>query len=284
MRTALLVLIFLLQAQEKKYRLPSTDLKQRVIWGSTLEIPDGPSLAFGGEDQKAADGNPHTRIKVDGEWKAIHEELRANNPLQKFHDRCWALRNLQKDSTAKTRTRFFEGEGADGAVEQEVLQVIDALLGELPEGPGKERLRNAKGWSQARPTPRAMAALQQLLELAAEELDAEPPPRALSPIAYDPTTKLFVVFGGDHLDYLTNDTWVFDPEKRKWSKRHPKEAPPPRANHQLKAADGKVTLTGGYTYTSTTDYVGGQYRDHNDGEWVYDIAADTWTGSKAVPS
>src|SRR5204863_101849 len=106
-----------------------------------------------------------------------------------------------------------------------------------------------------------------LLEQAAEALDAEPPPRALSPLAWDPAAKVFILFGGDHLDYLTNDTWTFDPEKRKWSMRHPKEAPPPRANHQLKAADGKVTLSGGYTYTSNTDYVGGQYRDHNDGEW-----------------
>src|SRR4029450_12796935 len=119
---------------------------------------------------------------------------------------------------------------------------------------------------------------------AAETFDAEPAPRALSPIAYDSTTKLFVVFGGDHIDYLTNDTWVFDPGKRQWSLRHPKEAPAPRANHQLKAADGKVTLTGGYTYTSNTDYVGGQYPEHKHDQWVYDIAADTWTGSKPTAS
>jgi len=274
-RTTLIVLLFLAQAQEKRYRLPSTDLKQRVIWGSTLEVPDGPSLAFGGQDQKSEDGNPHTRIKVDGAWKAVHEELRASNPLQKYHDRCRALRDLHKDLTSKARTRFFEGETGEPGVQPEVVRGIETLLSELPDGPPKERLAKAK--SEA-----STAALQQLLELAAEALDAEPAPRALSPIAYDATTKLFVVFGGDHLDYLTNDTWVFDPEKRKWSMRHPKSAPPPRANHQLKAADGKVTLTGGYTYAPNTDYMGGQYRDQNDGDWVYDIAADTWTGGKAV--
>ena len=48
----------------------------------------------------------------------------------------------------------------------------------------------------------------------------------------------------------------------------------PRANHRLKAADGKATLSGGYAYTSTTDYCGGQYKDVGDGEWVYDLAAD----------
>jgi hypothetical protein len=282
-RTALIVLLFLAQAQEKKYRLPSTDLKQRVIWGASLEVPEGPSLAFGGQDQRSEDGRPHTRIKVDGEWKAIHEELRANHPLQKHHDRCWALRTLQKDVASKTRTRFFEGDAGDPAAEQEVVKGLDALLAEVPEGPAKDVLARARTAAASAGDVRAMTAVQQLLEQAAEALDAEPAPRALSPIAYDPTTKLFVIFGGDHLDYLTNDTWVFDPAQRKWSQRRPKAAPPPRANHQLKAADGKVTLTGGYTYTSNTDYVGGQYRDHNDGDWTYDLAADAWTGSKPVP-
>ena len=291
MRIALLVLIFLAQAQEKKYRLPSTDLKQQVIWGSTLEVPNGPSLAFGGQDQKAEDGNPHTRIKVDGEWKAIHEELRKNNPLQPLHDRCRALRDRQKDLIARMRTRFFEGEVGVVPVEMELVKEFAALRAELPEGPAKEWVARAQGlteelgsdpadvkvWGQIR----LMRQVQDYLELAAEFLDAEPAPRALSPIAYDPWTRLFVIFGGDHLDYLTNDTWVFNPEKRVWSLRRPPQAPPPRANHQLKADDGKVVLTGGYTYTSNTDYVGGQYRDHNDGEWTYDLVKNQWTGPAA---
>ena len=70
-RTAAVLLILTLLAQEKPkpHKLASTDMKQRVIWGSTCEVPDGPSLAFGGQDQQADDGNPHTRIKVDGQWK-----------------------------------------------------------------------------------------------------------------------------------------------------------------------------------------------------------------------
>ena len=60
--------------------------------------------------------------------------------------------------------------------------------------------------------PREDAAdTQVLLEEAADALGAEPPPRALSPIVYEPKAKVFVLFGGDHCDYLTNDTWVFDP-------------------------------------------------------------------------
>ncbi|HLY75449.1 MAG TPA: hypothetical protein VKU80_15110, partial [Planctomycetota bacterium] len=70
------------QEKQKSYRLPSTDLKQRIIWGSSVEVSDGPSLAFGGQDQQSDDGSPHTRIKVGGEWKSIQEELEAKNAVK----------------------------------------------------------------------------------------------------------------------------------------------------------------------------------------------------------
>ena len=75
---------------------------------------------------------------------------------------------------------------------------------------------------------------------------------------------------------------MFDPAKKKWRLQHPESAPPPRANHTLQAADGKITLSGGYTYTSNTDYMGGQYRDLADGDWTYDVATNKWTGGKGV--
>ncbi|HVR83772.1 MAG TPA: kelch repeat-containing protein, partial [Planctomycetota bacterium] len=236
--SAILLVSLSPQEKQKSYRLPSTDLKQRVLWGSTLEVPDGPSLAFGGQDQQSEDGNPHTRIKVDGEWKSIYEQLRAANPHQAQVDR---VRGAAAEAKAlRARARFAWFDGRDVAIE------VPSVL----EGP---------------------------------ELDAEPPPRALSPIAYDAKTKLFFIFGGDHLDYLTNDTWVFDAAQRRWSCRRPATAPPPRANHVLKAAgDGRIVLTGGYTYTSSTDYVGGQYRDLGDGEWTYDLLTDAWMGKGGV--
>jgi len=137
------------------------------------------------------------------------------------------------------------------------------------------------------------------LEKAADATAAEPPARAMNcgsarlrdgrtgpesaTLVYDPKTKLYVLFGGDHLDYLTNDTWVFDPEARRWFQRHPHKAPPPRANHRLEApGDGTIRMTGGYTYSSNTDYLGGQYRDLDDGPWAYDIRADRWSGGNLV--
>ena len=99
--------------------------------------------------------------------------------------------------------------------------------------------------------------IQTRIEQAAEPLDAEPAGRALSPLAYDAKTGLYVLFGGDHGDYLTNDTWTFDPKARRWTLRHPTTAPPPRANHALTAdGDGRVRLTGGYEYANNTEYHG----------------------------
>ncbi len=290
MRYAVLALVLLGQAKEKSYRLPSTDLKQQVIWGATCEVPDGPSLAFGGEDQKAEDGNPHTRIKVDGAWKAIHEELRTKNPLKEALGHCWAKTYIGKVRLSGLRSRFFEGLTEDQTSAPSLGRVTaaaiehEALGAKWPEYETDQARRAIQLLKpiEASDSPKESLQIQIALERAAELLDAEPPPRALSPIAYDEKSKLFVIFGGDHLDYLTNDTWVFDPAKKQWFQRHPASPPPPRANHQLKAANGKIVLTGGYTYTSSTDYVGGQYRDHNDGEWTYDVAADTWIGGKGV--
>jgi len=296
---------------KRPYRLPSVDIKQRVLWGATCELPDGGGLAFGGQDQLADDGRPHTRVKQDGEWTAIHESLRAANPLQPLHARAIELRDRQRFAAARARFAYFHGltdaemkragEATLPLLHQQIVSELKKLLAELNDskriGPlspyqsdqaarAIDALR-AAAESAAALTPeatpetvRAMSAGAIRIDQAAELLDAEPPARALSPIVFDPKTKLYVLFGGDHCDYLTNDTWVFDPKEKQWQQRHPPAAPPPRANHELTAnGDATVTLTGGYTYFSNTDYCGGQYVDIGDGPWTYDVAANRWTGT-----
>lgn len=290
------------KAKPRSYRLPGVSLKEQVIWGATCELPDGTGLAFGGQDQKADDGNPHTRIKVDGKWVSIHPELKAKNALEAVRVRVLNARDDLRVAAAQTRGSYLHGVDKASAAEVErvqrrALQAVAALraaASDAKESPAdRERLARAAALFPDATSPgkhvgidpefvRLAFAAGVALEQAAEVLDCEPAPRALSPVVYDDKHKLFVLFGGDHLDYLTNDTWVFDPARREWSLRRPKSAPPPRANHKLVAADGKVTLAGGYTYTNSTDYVGGQYRDHDDGDWVYDVAADAWTGGSVA--
>ena len=292
----------------KPCRLESVDLKQRIIWSAECLEPAGGGLAFGGQDQQADDGVAHTRVMEGGAWKAIDAELRAANPLQPFRERAWALRTEAKNIRARMRHQYFEGRTAEddaAFLKREIAPRHAAFskdLAALVTALARDDAKHAVAHLRRAALPvlpaitadalRAMADAQIQLELAAESLDAEPAPRSIGcdpththGIAYDAKTRLYVVFGGDHMDYLTNDTWVFDPAKRKWLQLHPAGAPPPRANHRLTATDdGKIAMTGGYTYTSNTDYVGGQYADFRDGPWTLDLATQTWSGGELVPA
>src|SRR4051812_24025646 len=57
-------------AQQRGHRLPATDLRQRVIWGSSCDGPGGTGLSFGGQDQRADDGRPHTRVRAEAQAMA----------------------------------------------------------------------------------------------------------------------------------------------------------------------------------------------------------------------
>lgn len=106
----------------------------------------------------------------------------------------------------------------------------------------------------------------------------EPPQRANSRLVYDPVNKLTVLFGGDQLDALTSDTWVYNSAKKGWTELKLKLAPSPRAGHAMlwlpKAK--KVLLLGGYTYTSTTDYVSPLYKPMPLEAWTLDVAKSEW--------
>ena len=107
---------------------------------------------------------------------------------------------------------------------------------------------------------------------------SEPPQRANSRLVYDPVNKLTLLFGGDQLDQLVSDTWVYDSAKKSWTELKPKLSPSPRAGHALlwlpKAK--KVLLIGGYTYTSTTEYVASLYKPLPLEAWTFDVATNEW--------
>ncbi len=299
-------------AQRQTFKIPPADLKEQIIWGSICEGLDGLALGFGGQDQKAAEP-PRTRIKAGGEWKSLSEELRKGNALQKAHGLAQELVRRRRAELATRRALFFEGlptaeparTGRGVALTEHHILSSAAearLRSELEEQAGKlkgydrnqaklalARLRARKlepdGPVDAEALRRAAAEVTEL-EKVAELLDAEPPGRFLSPLAYDSKTGLFLLAAGDHGDYLTSDLWLYDPARKKWEQRHPPATPAPRAAHTLKAnGDGTVTLSGGYTYTSSTDYCGAQYRKLSDGDWTYDIAANTWKGpEKGLPA
>jgi hypothetical protein len=299
----LLLATSLAAAQSKPYRLPSVDLKQPVIWGSEATTPEGFTLAFGGLMQAAPDGSPHTRIRLnnnadletlkfdsDGAKSllALHAQLLAAQQaarLRAHAARHFYLEGAQEFATSRYLPAPMEKSLAAGR--QEISAIRAALAEHAPAfAPRVDAMLEAALKLSADPQPTVSADLARRLFQAAEKLDQaaalvnpEPGPRALSPLVYDPGTKLFILFGGDHLDYLTNDVWVFDPANLTWKQRHQVKAPRPRANHTWEVLEpGKLRLSGGYTYVSNTDYMGGQYVDWGDGDFVYDVAANTWSG------
>jgi hypothetical protein len=123
--------------------------------------------------------------------------------------------------------------------------------------------------------------------------DLQPPPRANARLVYDPVNKLTVMFGGDQLDALVSDTWIFNSEKPTgkedpkgkpalktgWTQVNPMVSPAPRAGHAMLwlPKSKKVLLLGGYTYTSTTDYVAPLYKPMPLEAWAYDAAKSEWS-------
>lgn len=104
------------------------------------------------------------------------------------------------------------------------------------------------------------------------DLAVQPPPRALSPMVYDPVNRKIVLFGGDHLDYLTNDTWVYDCVTKTWLKKNPSIRPSPRAGHSFiyMPKSGQLVMLGGYTSFDTDQRIFFEM-------WRYDLAADEWS-------
>ncbi len=310
----------------------SGDLHQRSMWGWRLELDDGTGLGFGGihtwtmqeisgELVRNDDPCVHTQIKRNGEWVYIHEELRKKNPLQPLHDRVIELRHSLKLITGLGRHVYFEGRDEEGEkifIDERIspkviellrqLKTVRAELAQAGNGRDKyyagqagialayfDRIAPALEGVGKRTTHEKLHALRLArvaLEQAAEALDAEPPARVHSMPAYDIKTKLFVIFGGDHFDYLTNDIWVFDPQQLRWQQRHPQtRAPEPRADHTLTSdGQGRIIVRGGYIHARLNPRPEGwdrhayYYVHAGPGEWVYDLATDSWKGPQEAES
>jgi hypothetical protein len=294
-------------AQNKPYRLPPVDLKQRVIWGSECIVDENLGLRFGGLDQEGGDPT-NTFVRTAGQWEVV----RIDCPSPYTDRRLARAAKTAAELNAILRRWHFEqalDEKQRGSLPtdlNELRRQVQSLAKEVagfakhandvrqPLASAVKLLETVSASLESLPAlddipePRSIATLDNVriaLEQASLMVGFWPGARALSPIVYDKESNLFVLFGGDHLDYLTNDTWVFDPKYQSWRHRHPTSAPPPRANHKLTAkGDGTITFSGGYTYANNTDYMGGQYVDIGDGEWTYDIAKNEWSGGKGASS
>ncbi|MBL8910928.1 MAG: hypothetical protein JNM17_09525 [Archangium sp.] len=109
-------------------------------------------------------------------------------------------------------------------------------------------------------------------------LATEPPQRSYPSLSTDPERDQALLFGGDQLDQLLSDTWTFDFATEQWTEHTPPVSPTPRGGHRLLYLPGARTtvLLGGFTSSSTTDYVASPYSSLPMELWRFDFASHTW--------
>lgn len=298
--------------KDAPFKVPATNWeKAPVLWGYACELADGTGLAFGGVDQITDAGNPHTKIKTNNEWVLILDELKKKNPLQDSSEKSLRIRNQIKDTLTSIRHLYFEGkpvEETEKLMDKDFLpkfkEIVSSLqkfqadlksmakLGQYEAGQiafANTRLSKAIDILKAlnsNLSAEMMANIRMAqidLEFVTEYFNCEPAPRALSKPVYHAKSNSYFIFGGDHMDYLTNDLWVFDVKAGRWFQRHQETAPEERADHHFEVSpEGKLVMFGGYNYDNKG------YRHRGPAKWVYDIEKNTWAAEghseKAVPS
>lgn len=292
------------------YTLNSFNMSGYPFGGSICESPDGFGLLFGGVEKLKGDDPQHTEIKIDHNWVSIYEKLKQNNKTQKYYEQLWLLRNRQKDNLVIIRSIYFKGldiEKTKSLISEQVLPEqekiikavievqleLNAIKNKMPLYEStqmgfanqyldnaiidyKEIMLNLEVKLESNTIIKLYSILVNL-EKASENLNCEPSPRRLSPIVYDSKTSMFVIFGGDHVDYISNDIWVFDTKLLKWMQRHPKTSPSPRFNHFLTSKQpGIISLNKGCG-SKKIEYHQLLNFDSQDDEFLYDIEEDRWS-------
>jgi len=220
---------------------------------------------------------------ASGKWSALAPPAAG---VVKKHGELVAAKEALIDLIGRTRLAWYrDPKGVGTPVELKKLTERCAKLGEMPGMAGfKVDLAKYPRLIAAKKTLEALKharALQMKMEIRAEAEYPVPPSRQNSPLVYDARNKACVLFGGDHQDYHTNDTWVLDATKG-WRRASPKKAPSPRAGHAMVylPGSGKILLYGGYMQESSTNYCApctNSYEPITPRQtWTYDVAADKW--------
>jgi hypothetical protein len=116
------------------------------------------------------------------------------------------------------------------------------------------------------------------LDEAADCLASAPPPRTFPSVAYNPDQKSIVLFGGDHGDYVTNDTWIYDCVKKSWRQVFSRTAPPARMQATLlHLPDRKKMAVIGGTTIGSRFVIQGRDNPQTPDLWEFDPATGQWT-------
>ncbi|MGQ9592232.1 MAG: kelch repeat-containing protein, partial [Planctomycetota bacterium] len=265
-------------------RFPPAAELEGLSWHALACDPERGRLVAIGADKKAG-ATGWTRAVVydiaSGTWTRLETETeegrRARREFETLGEALW-------DFAGRARLAFFRDPAGVGE-EAELVELSSRAerLRALPRAGGfageVDRLGALVRERKTLEALREARSLIRAVEDAAERASCVPRARRNSPLAFDPPSRRFVLFGGDHEDYLLADTWILDAEAGRWERRSPPLAPSPRAGHALFPLPraGGVALYEGYEQSANTDYGAPPYRLIDPAQlWRYDVLADRW--------
>lgn len=251
---------------------PAPEL-EGLSWHALACDPAGKRLVVVGADKRVDNLGWLRTVVYDipsGKWSRLDV---ADEKVVREHRELVAAKEAAIDLVGRIRLAWFRDPKGVGA-EAERMALLERCTALNADG-----VAGLLGAKKTLDALKAARDLQRKLEEAAEEQYPVPCSRRNSPLAYDPTSRLFVLFGGDHEDYLMNDTWVLDLAKGAWRRLKPGRAPSPRAGHALVPLPntGKVVLYEGYMQSSSEDYGSPPYRPIGPIQlWALDFKAERW--------
>jgi len=275
---------------------PAASELEGLSWHTLACDPAGKRLVVVGADKKADNLGWCRTVVYDipsGKWSRLDV---ADAKVVQEHRELVAAKEATIDLVGRIRLAWFrdpKGVGTE-AERKAIAERCDALKKMPQMDRFVDDVARLLGEKTTLDALKAARTLQRKIEEAAEAQYPVPCSRRNSPLAFDGKNRLFVLFGGDHEDYLMNDTWVLDPsaslraglEKRAWRRAKPDKAPSPRAGHALVGLpkSGKVALYEGYVQSSGTDYGTVPYAPLGPLQlWLYDAKAERWDLAASWP-
>ena len=272
---------------EKTWKeLPPAAELEGLSWLAMACDPAGRKLVVVGADKKPDNLGWARTVVYDiaaGAWRRLDV---ADAKVVAAHKELVAAKEATIDLVGRLRSAWYRDPAGVGSPD-DLKQLADrcAALGKLPQ---MNRFAAAVDGVAAlladRKTLDSLAAARALVRKIEEAAEAQYPvpcSRRNSPLAFDAKNGLFVLFGGDHEDYMMNDTWVLDLSVAAgvWRRSGCDVAPSPRAGHALVGLpkSGRVALYEGYVQDSNTDYGCGPCVTINPVQlWLFDAKADRW--------
>ncbi len=262
------------------------------VWGSMAYDPVNEEILHAGGGDGSAEVSTWAYSIENNEWRQLEFGSEAMNELfaeakglrwqaKTLAGRCASRHQVAEteaeaevDLTAEANKLAEAADELAASVEAATLAPNEQAAGEV----AVQRLASAAAAVRAVGprlggdiTPALIAEVRnarEIFERVADALSPLPPGRARSQIALDEKNEKIVLFGGDGLDRVLSDLWVYDCRTRTWEQRFPEVSPEPRAGHILAwlPKSERIVLAGGYSRTGLTQDI-----------WAYDVAANRWT-------